>query len=194
MLRLNDINLNLPASVLSISVPNVDLHHTAMLVLQGCSQPKCKGCMSEHTWSADSGTLMEASDLVDVIFGGMTQVDRLIVSGGEPLDQYEELIHFLRIVNQRSKNVEIQLYTSHSPARLRKLFSAIFDVTHIILAGRYVEQRNLQGAAYGSSNQIIIECKTGFMRSAFLQENSLPVQVYSQGLLANTSRITLIGL
>ena len=194
MLRLNDIYFDQPASVLAIAEPKVDLCHTAMIVVQGCSQPKCKGCMSSHTWSSMGGTLMEVNQLVDTIFGGMTQVDRLVVSGGEPLDQYEELMQFLRAVNKRSSTVEIQLYTSHSPARLRKMFSAIFEVTHIILAGRYVEDRRIQGAVYGSSNQIIIESKTGFMRSAFVQENALPIQIYSQGLLATTSRITLIGL
>src|SRR5574343_594859 len=98
-----------------------------VLFLQGCSRiPKCKGCHNEHLWNPDDGVSIEFESLIfDNLFEYVRGNVGLTLSGGEPLDQYLDLVAFLKRINslkyfnnrfepeKERQRPDIMLYTSY---------------------------------------------------------------------------------
>lgn len=122
------------------------------LWLQGCSI-KCKNCISKHTWQASEKHLVDIQTLANKINNYPTE--KLTISGGEPLDQVENLIHLLNLI--RYTKSDILLYTGYilknfikqNPLqweKLRKLVDVIID-------GPFIWSKESQYIWKGSDNQ-----------------------------------------
>lgn len=121
------------------------------LWLQGCSI-KCKGCMSRHTWSFNGGHSINIDDLVEKIL--KYRCKRLTVSGGEPLDQYEQTVVLLEKLRKHME--DILLYTGYDIKIILEKFREITELVDVIVAGPYVENLPSQSKLKGSENQQVV--------------------------------------
>lgn len=128
---------------------------------QGCSK-RCRNCASRELWEKDSAKDIAVCGLIEKIaeYIGDEKVDGITITGGDPLEQPEELNDLLEGLHIFSH--DILLYTGYEygelqerlgPAyleRLRKNVSVLID-------GRYVDAKNdNKSALRGSVNQNII--------------------------------------
>lgn len=128
---------------------------------QGCSK-RCRNCASRELWEKDSAKDIAVGGLIGKIaeYIGDEKVDGITITGGDPLEQPEELNVLLEGLHIFSR--DILLYTGYEygelqerlgPAyleRLRKNVSVLID-------GRYVDDKNdNKSALRGSVNQNII--------------------------------------
>ncbi|MEV4428203.1 4Fe-4S single cluster domain-containing protein [Streptomyces sp. NPDC049602] len=124
---------------------------------QGCTIG-CAGCVSQDTWAADPGTLVDLAEVQDWLSGLPDPLDGITVSGGEPFQQPEALGALLEWVHawrrERPAPVDVLVYSGYSLARLEKDHSALLGLCDAVLTGPYVERLNTPGPSWkGSSNQ-----------------------------------------
>lgn len=116
--------------------------------VQGCSI-QCKGCLNKDTWSFEEGFSRTTSELLADI--NKQEIDGITLTGGEPLDQFEEVIDFLK-----STKHDIFLTTGYTLEKIKKEKSEILNYIDILVTGPFVESLTDNTSNWrGSTNQKI---------------------------------------
>ena len=125
------------------------------LWLQGCSR-HCKGCFNESTWDYNGGrdfTQEDADKIMDEL--KKPEIAGLSVLGGEPIDQWRELAHFLIDVKCEFPDRDVWLWTGYKYEDIKDL--PIMDWVDILVDGEFIEeQKDMRLEFRGSRNQRII--------------------------------------
>jgi len=119
---------------------------------QGCSLPKCPGCSSRHTWSAQGGRRLPVAMLLRLAEAQPTPPSGLTVSGGEPTDQAAGVAALADGFRAAFPGAEILLYTGLRWRALAARFPELVARFDVVVAGPYVRTREVTPLA-GSSNQ-----------------------------------------
>ncbi len=130
----------------------------------GCSK-RCRGCANAELQRADPSRDIPAPELVRSIkrtLGGKIP-DGVTVTGGDPMEQPEELLRLLDGLSDLTD--DILVYTGYTVRELQKridpeLLEKLFSRIGVLIDGRYVEALN-DGVSplRGSVNQRIIFLK-----------------------------------
>jgi anaerobic ribonucleoside-triphosphate reductase activating protein len=128
----------------------------AAIWLQGCSR-RCPGCCNPGYLSPDGGHEVAPEELVARL-GGLP-IEGISILGGEPLDQAESLLAFLRLLRRDPGPVPgVMLFTGHPWGDLirRPLAGEIIALCDLVKAGPFVEALAPDSRAWiGSTNQTI---------------------------------------
>lgn len=137
------------------------------LWLPGCTH-KCPGCHNEWTWKYNQGKDLDRESfdkLVNIL--NKEYVDGLTISGGDPLDQSDEVLDeiYMFIVDLKqavNKNFDIWIYTGYYKEDLiRDWQKRILEVCDVLVDGPYVQnERNIMLPFRGSKNQHIWDLHT----------------------------------
>ncbi|MFI0228097.1 4Fe-4S single cluster domain-containing protein [Streptomyces sp. NPDC017086] len=124
---------------------------------QGCTIG-CAGCVSQDTWTADPGTLVDLAALQAWLSGLPDPLDGITVSGGEPFQQPEALAALLEWVRawrrERPAPLDVLVYSGYSLARLEREHATLLRQCDAVITGPYVERLNTPGLRWrGSGNQ-----------------------------------------
>lgn len=138
------------------------------LWLPGCTH-NCPGCHNKWTHNYNQGKKFTPEvefylyyELYKPYIAGLT------ISGGDPLDQNEEvlseLIEFLKRFRDIFKDSkDIWIYTGYEIEKLNKKQLEVLKYCDILVDGEYIEElRDISLAFRGSSNQRIIDLKNFF--------------------------------
>lgn len=132
------------------------------IYFSGCiGNPHCKGCFSPETWEFDQGTpynelLNDISTQIEK-FGDM--IDKIMLFGGEPLDQdITQLTSFLNEISRFKK--EIWIFTHYDFDKAKQILGDLINQIDYIKCGAYKEElkceNNVQyGIKLATSNQKI---------------------------------------
>ena len=109
-----------------------------VIFLAGCSHdPHCDGCHNQWLWPKEAG----AGYFLDVLMADLEKhginYNALTISGGEPLDQYEDLLDALRELHARRLGKDIWLYTGYSWKEINERFPLILNYVDTIVEGRF---------------------------------------------------------
>lgn len=122
---------------------------------QGCSK-NCKDCISPEYQEYGAGTKATVEQLLS--FGKETCPDGLVISGGEPFEQPEELNRLVTTFVEKY-NDNILVYTGFTLEELiRKKDPVITDTLRkiaVLIDGTYIPELNKGQGLAGSENQII---------------------------------------
>lgn len=127
----------------------------------GCSK-RCFNCASRELWNSNAGNDIDVNILLDAIkeqFSSQS-VDGFTITGGDPLEQGEELLILLRGLKRISD--DILVYTGYEFNQLADVYSEEFvdelsSLASVIIDGRYIDELNdNQSCLIGSTNQNII--------------------------------------
>lgn len=137
-----------------------------VVFLQGCSHhPKCKHCQNPHTWALGTGTLMTANEVINKILEDPI-AHAVTYSGGEPLDQWEQLIPVLEYFKKLGHDQLV--YTGYTGEWLYiklqqdERFRYFLSLIDTIITDPYLpEQRSLAIRFRGSRNQRVWKCEKG---------------------------------
>ena len=125
---------------------------------RGCSKG-CQGCANPELRNADAGLDVAIDKLVAMLveMSERSGITRLTLTGGDPLEQPEELLDLLRRV--RSCFTDILVYTGYTIDEAaasigQSGFDEIRDLADALMDGPYVEALNDgECALRGSTNQ-----------------------------------------
>lgn len=122
-----------------------------LLYLKGCSI-HCVGCINQHLWSFDGGTLLSEEEVVDIC--NKENLEGITIHGGEPLDQADDLLEVVKTV--KNKELTVILFTGYIKKELNKTQMAVWNLSDIVIAGRFQKnKKNVNLQFRGSTNQRI---------------------------------------
>lgn len=132
-----------------------------VLFVSGCNH-RCHGCQNKKTWNPNFGKKF-SEKTKEFLFSCMKDnIDGLTISGGDPLykDNLEEVTSLCKEFKERFPNKTIWLYTGNLYRDCKHL--EIMKYIDVIVDGEFkIDLRDITLAFRGSSNQRIIDVKTG---------------------------------
>lgn len=139
------------------------------LFMQGCPEPHCQGCHNPETWSFEGGKEFTNNTLEEIIQGltenGITRT--LGLQGGEPLCEENAFLTHMVIaeVKKRLPDIKVYIWSRFLYEDLLKRsghIKQILELSDYLIDGPYISsQRDITLSMRGSSNQRIINLKTG---------------------------------
>ena len=129
------------------------------LWVSGC-KIRCPGCHNECAWDFSYGKEF-TKDTEDYIFELLKPkyINGLSVLGGEPLDQDDSLVKFLKRVKHEMPNKTIWLYTGYVVLGFTGYID-ILDFVDVVVDGPFLEEKKVVDLKFrGSTNQRIIDVK-----------------------------------
>lgn len=139
-----------------------------VLWLQGCSH-HCEGCHNPETWDFLKGrefTDEYKEKLIEAL--NLPYIKGLTLSGGDPLDSYEEVYELLKEIREKCKGKDVWLYTGYRMDDIKGTDrSKVLSLVDVVVDGPFMQGlRDVTLAFRGSSNQIIWKKVNGdFVRS-----------------------------
>jgi anaerobic ribonucleoside-triphosphate reductase activating protein len=113
--------------------------------------------MSRDTWAADPARAVPADEILRVV-GECGPVDGVTISGGEPLDQPDDLIALL--VDLRSlpklRGGDILCYSGRTTRFIRRRHPELLALVDAVVAGPYDWRRPCDDPLRGSANQSVL--------------------------------------
>lgn len=122
-----------------------------VIFFQGCGK-RCKGCHNPDTWDYQGGCHRFIGDVVKELSDSSNDVT---ISGGEPLDQFNDLLELCRQLRDTGKR--IWLYTGNTVNPDKRCYQQLACYVDVIVDGRFVEELKDTSLLFrGSSNQRLI--------------------------------------
>ncbi len=123
-----------------------------VVFFQGCGK-RCKGCHNPETWDYMGGCHRFLGDVVKELAESSNNVT---MSGGEPLDQIEDLVELCKQLKAQGKNIWVYTGNVVNPTKLT--YMVLAQYVDVIVDGRFVEELKDPSLRFrGSSNQRIID-------------------------------------
>jgi anaerobic ribonucleoside-triphosphate reductase activating protein len=117
---------------------------------QGCSI-RCKGCVSADTWGTGKGGV-SVDEIMDVISPWLQEAEGITISGGEPFDQPEALIHLLAQIRSTT-SIDIFVYSGHPFEKIALTVEKCQGTIDALISDPYDENASQTLALRGSDNQ-----------------------------------------
>lgn len=124
---------------------------------QGCTK-RCKGCMSGELQTFDQTKDIPVDLLISIIVSEAkrNKCRGITISGGDPLEQSEQLYFLLK--GLRSFFTDVLVYTGYTMDEINNSDSLkrCLQYMDVLVDGRYIERENTgRSKIYGSNNQKI---------------------------------------
>lgn len=157
--------------------------------VQGCTLA-CPGCASRDTWDPAGGWPVAVSDLAAEIDDLARGCDGLTVSGGEPLQQAEELAELIAQVRGRHPEWDVLLFTGLAPDEWTGPQRAAAALADAVVAGRYrVDLPGTQPLRASANQQLILTGPRARERYTDLRDQDGELQA-----VLDDRGLTMIGL
>ena len=148
-----------------------------VLFLQGCPH-RCPHCHNPETWANRSDTFRPIMDVAETIVS-VSHVNKLTISGGEPLIQVHALLQLLDILhNKFHRNYHIMCYTGFKYEDLvgqlavRNDLKSLLSQIDLLVDGPFIySEKSMDLRFRGSKNQRIIEMKNSLMLGEMILSN-----------------------
>ena len=129
--------------------------------VQGCSL-HCKGCVNQTLWKKEGGASIEVLDIFNWLLQIQNDYDGITISGGEPFQQYHQLITFLHLIKTKT-SLSVHCFSGYYLNELCELYPDKLFLNYIdtLVDGRYLEEHHDDRNNKGSSNQKIYFIKNG---------------------------------
>lgn len=122
-----------------------------VVFFQGCGK-RCKNCHNPDTWDYQGGCHRFVWDVVKELSDSSNDVT---ISGGEPIDQFEELLELCRQLKEAGKRIWV--YTGNVVDPDKNIYQLLAQYVDVIVDGRFVESKKDSSLLFrGSSNQRLI--------------------------------------
>lgn len=119
---------------------------------QGCSI-QCPGCANKHMWEHDRKLGNRTPKELFAEVSKQKGIDGISISGGEPLDQYEDLVEFLELC-RRDADIEVFLTSGHTIKEIAEKYPEILRLVDILVEGPFMQDKVDNTPAWrGSTNQ-----------------------------------------
>jgi anaerobic ribonucleoside-triphosphate reductase activating protein len=126
---------------------------------QGCTKG-CFRCFNPETWKFSSKWMVSSEDLVARVVS--SNPDGITLTGGDPLEQPEALLKFLRLLHDNKSGEDLRAdflpkgiicFTGFVIEELSGAALECLEYIDLLIDGRYVEQLRYTSGLAGSSNQ-----------------------------------------
>lgn len=179
----------------------------AVIWVQGCQGMNCKNCWNPDTHEFDLRREGSVDSLIDWVLS-LEDIEGVTFSGGEPVQQIQDLIDLCRGVRSVRPGLSFGMFTGYGEAELeqgqftfrgdtflsvredrrrkRYLWRQLREMLDFAVVGRYVDRLRTESKPLcGSSNQKVLWFTDRYSEDD-LALNEVEVHVDSQGLIQIT--------
>lgn len=152
---------------------------------RGCSK-HCIGCANPELWSTKNARNYSIEDIFKIIKNiySKTPFDGITISGGDPLEQKEDLLALVEMVSDITD--DILVYTGYELEELKEILSCdelekLYSNVSVLIDGTYKEELNTPEIVLrGSSNQNIYFFKEKYKNiySEYMKQGRLVQNIY----------------
>ena len=123
-----------------------------VLWTQGCSKG-CKNCFNPETWNNNIFKELSAKQIFELIKN--FEVDGITISGGDPLEQENELLELLFLLKEIKLPKGIILFTGFTFDEIKRnpIRERCLSYIDVLIDGRYIDELKIDNSLRGSSNQ-----------------------------------------
>lgn len=127
--------------------------------VQGCSI-HCEACINKSTWPHEQGKKFPVVSIYNIVDMICEDYDGITITGGEPFDQYPQLMAFAYLV-KRKTSLNILCYSGYYLDQLEQKYpdKAFYNCIDFLIDGRYEKSLSSSNSLKGSENQNIYEFK-----------------------------------
>ena len=125
----------------------------------------CSGCWNRETWERD-GSLYQDNDQVvqevkESLGQGVFQLNTLALLGGDPLSpkNIQDTIYIVKVLKEWRPDLNVICWTGFTWEQVvgSKLLKPILEYLDVLVDGRFMIDRKVEGKKYGSDNQRAID-------------------------------------
>ncbi len=129
--------------------------------IQGCNLG-CKGCVNQTLWNRRGGKSIPVIDVFNWVVSIKNDFDGITISGGEPFQQYEQLVSFLHLIKTKT-SLNVHCFTGYYLHELVELYPDKLFLKYIdrLVDGRYIQEQHDNSNMKGSANQTIYKFANG---------------------------------
>lgn len=123
---------------------------------QGCSKG-CKNCFNPATWNFEPNLLLDVKEIFELI--KESNVNGITISGGDPLEQANELLDLLILLKELDLEKGIILFSGFTWDEINNIGGSTLeclDYIDLLIDGKFVEELKVDNGLRGSSNQNFI--------------------------------------
>ena len=122
---------------------------------QGCSKG-CSDCFNPETWSNKNNISLTPLEIFEHI--KELDIDGVTITGGDPLEQEEELLLLLKLLDTLSLSKGVILFSgfTYDEIRENKIREECCSYIDVLIDGRYEKDKRISSGIKGSSNQNVI--------------------------------------
>jgi anaerobic ribonucleoside-triphosphate reductase activating protein len=123
-----------------------------VLWTQGCSKG-CSECFNPETWSTNIYKELSPTQIFELIKD--FEVDGVTISGGDPLEQEDELLELLMLLSTMRLRKGVILFSGFTRAEISSNFirEQCLKYIDVLIDGRYEKNLKIDFSLRGSSNQ-----------------------------------------
>ena len=123
-----------------------------VLWTQGCSKG-CPECFNPETWSTNIYKELSPTQIFELIKN--FEVDGVTISGGDPLEQEDELLELLMLLSTMRLRKGVILFSGFTRAEISSNFirEQCLKYIDVLIDGRYEKNLKIDFSLRGSSNQ-----------------------------------------
>jgi anaerobic ribonucleoside-triphosphate reductase activating protein len=123
-----------------------------VLWTQGCSKG-CSECFNPETWSNNIFKELSPRQIFELIKD--FEVDGITISGGDPLEQEDELLELLMLLSSIRLSKGVILFTGFTRAEISSniIREKCLEYVDVLIDGRYEKNLKVDFSLRGSSNQ-----------------------------------------
>lgn len=164
--------MNLQLNNIKYPVYNLGAGKRIGIWLQGCSL-SCKGCINKTLWDSAGGKSLHVLEVYDLIINLGDDYDGITISGGEPFEQYEQLITFLHLI-KKNTTLDVFCFTGYDLEELNNLYpdKLFYNYVNVLMTGRYEENNHSNDNKRGSSNQKLYQFKNGIAEVISVEDDN----------------------
>ena len=123
-----------------------------VLWTQGCSKG-CSECFNPETWSTNIYKELSPTQIFELIKN--FEVDGVTISGGDPLEQEDELLELLMLLSTMRLSKGVILFSGFTRSEISSNFirEQCLKYIDVLIDGRYEKNLKIDFSLRGSSNQ-----------------------------------------
>lgn len=147
---------------------------------QGCSI-RCPGCWNKNLWNFRPNKELTVDEIVSIILKQRTFIEGVTVLGGEPFDQYTELLKLCKAF--ADAKLSLIVYSGYEKQTLLdKGYNKIFQFIDILISGPYKETlRSMRLGLIGSSNQCYDFFTNRYSETDLVKTNEIEIAFTDMG-------------
>ncbi len=142
--------------------------------VQGCSL-HCPGCWNQDMWSFEERLVMSKEQLWDLILSTKNSIEGITWLGGEPLDQYNDVLW----ISQKAfaQKISVMLFTGYEIEEIESLqHTEILAYVDILIPGRYIKElRDTALQWRGSRNQQVYYLTSRYQADVIQEGNYIEI-------------------
>jgi anaerobic ribonucleoside-triphosphate reductase activating protein len=120
---------------------------------QGCSKG-CKNCFNPATWNFEPNLILDVKEIFELI--KESNVRGVTISGGDPLEQPDELLELLKLLKELDLSSGIILFSGFTWDEINNIGGSTLeclDYVDLLIDGKFEEELKTDIGIRGSSNQ-----------------------------------------